>query len=189
MVGALFAVEHVLDNRLWRDHVLELCQLIGYALPENYWDDPGRPGSYNASHAEKLVAYYIDQHVILPKAYFGADQLGEWIQQDLRLQHLTTLCPTIPTVRASIRVSRAVCNDCKLFVSHIRTILSSVVKVVRAEGRRTSSARAEKLSWCSEGEGDFPVVRGASSGLGAKISSPFLGASLECIHALGARQN
>lgn len=122
-----FAVEHVLDNRLWRDHVFELCQLIGHALPEHGHDEPRRPGSFNASHAEKkLIAYYISQHVILPSVLFGAgavDQPEKWVQQDLRLQHLATLCPRVPTVQASIRVSRAICSDCKLFISHIRTVL------------------------------------------------------------------
>lgn len=121
-----FAVEHVLDNRLWRDQVLELCQLIGYALPEDAWDEPGRPGSYNASHAEKkLVAYYIKQHVILPSVFFGdiaANGPGEWMQ-DLRLQHLAALCPRIPTVWARILVSRNICSDCKCFISHIRSVL------------------------------------------------------------------
>jgi hypothetical protein len=122
-----FAVDHILDNRLWRDHVLELCQLIGYALPEHKLDERRRPGSYHASHAEKkLVAYYINQHVILPSVLFrgiAIDQLGEWTRQDFRLQHLATLCPRISTVRASIRVSRAICSDCQLFISHIRTVL------------------------------------------------------------------
>ncbi len=122
-----FAVEHVLDNLLWRDYVLDLCQLIGYALPEHDWDESGQPGSYHASHAEKkLVAYYISQHVILPSMLFEGipiDQLGEWIQQDLRLQHLTTPCHKIQIMRASIRVSRAMCSDCKHFISHINAVL------------------------------------------------------------------
>ena len=107
--------------------LLELCQLIGYALPEHGRDESSRPGTYYASHAEKkLVAYYISQHIILPSVLFGGisiDQLGEWMQQDLRGQHLATLCPRIPTVRASIRVSRAICPDCELFISHISTVL------------------------------------------------------------------
>jgi hypothetical protein len=122
-----FAVEHVLDNRLWRDRALELCQLIGYALPEHDRDEPTRPGSYYASHAEKkLVAYYISQHVILSSALVegvDANKLGEWMQQDLELQHLVTLCSEMPRVRASIRVSRAICSDCELFISHIRAVL------------------------------------------------------------------
>ncbi len=126
-VGATdFAVEHVLDNRLWRDSVLTLCQLIGYTLPDHARDEPGQPGSYMASHAEKkLVAYYISQHVILPGILFkgfAVDQLGEWIQ-DLRLQDLVALCPRIPTVQAVIRVSRATCSDCELFISHITAVL------------------------------------------------------------------
>ena len=122
-----FAVEHVLDNRLWRDRVLELCQLIGYALPEHARDEPRWPGSYRASHAEKkLVAYYIYQHVILPNVLLegvAVDQLGDWMQQDLRLQHLAALCPRVPTVRAGIRVSRAICSDCELFILRIRAVL------------------------------------------------------------------
>jgi hypothetical protein len=38
---------------------------------------------------------YANQHVIPPKAFFGGvaiDELGEGAQQDLRLQHLATLC-------------------------------------------------------------------------------------------------
>ncbi|OIW28275.1 hypothetical protein CONLIGDRAFT_703167 [Coniochaeta ligniaria NRRL 30616] len=121
-----FSVEHVLDNRLWRDRVLELCQLVGYALPEDYRDESGRSGSYNASHAEKkLVAFYNDQHVIVPREFFGVDLPGEWMQQDLKLQHLRTLCPAMPTVRANIKVSRPICDDCKLFISQIGTLLGA----------------------------------------------------------------
>ncbi|KAG7287653.1 hypothetical protein NEMBOFW57_007166 [Staphylotrichum longicolle] len=68
-----FAVELVLDNRLWRDHVLEFCQLIGYALSE---DD------------------YINQDVILSSVLFGAgavDQPGDWIHQDLKLQYFAAV--------------------------------------------------------------------------------------------------
>ena len=101
---------------------------------------PRRPGSFNASHAEKkLVAYYINQHVILPSVLFGGvavDQPGEWMQQDLKLQHLATLSPRIPMVRASIQVSRAICSDCELFISHIRTVLGVSFTVEHCEGGR-----------------------------------------------------
>ncbi|KJZ70766.1 hypothetical protein HIM_09850 [Hirsutella minnesotensis 3608] len=124
-----FATEHILDNRLWRNRVLELCQLIGYALPEHARDQAGWPGSYLASHAEKkLVAFYIYQHVILPSALLedvAIDQRGEWVEQDLRLQHLEVLCPRIPTVPASIRASRPICEDCELFISRVGTVFST----------------------------------------------------------------
>lgn len=121
-----FATEHVLNNRLWRDRALELCQLIGYALPKDDKDEPRWPGSFYASHAEKkLVAYYIFQHVILPSVFLedvAVDQRGEWMQQDLRLQHLAALCPRIPTVSTGIQVSRDICSDCQLFISRIRIV-------------------------------------------------------------------
>ena len=79
--------------------------------------------------AAKLVAYFIDQHLILPSVFFGVDQPGEWTQRDLRLQNLTTVCPAIPTVQANVRVSRAICIDCELFISHIRTVLGILFTV------------------------------------------------------------
>ncbi|PWI64739.1 hypothetical protein PCL_08604 [Purpureocillium lilacinum] len=128
-----FAIEHVLDNLLWRDRVLELCQLIGYALPEHDLDQRGWPGSYFASHAEKkLVAFYISQHVILPSALLEAvaiSQRSEWMQRDITLQHLEFLGPETPTVPAKIQVSRPVCPDCKLFISHVKEVLGASFEV------------------------------------------------------------
>jgi hypothetical protein len=119
-----FAIENVLDNRRWRDRVLELCQLIGYILPETDWDEAGKPGSYYASHAEKkLVAYYIDEHVPLPSiSSEGASiyQPAERSQTDL--PPLATLCPRVPTVRAGIQVSSPVCEDCESFMAHIKDV-------------------------------------------------------------------
>ncbi|KAI9162740.1 Cytochrome P450 monooxygenase CLM2 [Paramyrothecium foliicola] len=87
-----FSVEHVLKNRLWRDHVLELCQLIRHTLPQYRWDEAGLSGSYSASHAEKkLIAYYVNEHVVLPCNILecaGFKGTGMWRQQDLELQHL-----------------------------------------------------------------------------------------------------
>jgi hypothetical protein len=129
-----FAVEHLLDIRLWRDHVLELCQLIRYSLPSDARDESTLLGSYMASHAEKkLIAYYISEHLILPSDLLkGAAVRGsrEWMQQDLALQHLVPLAPRIPCVQARIRVSRATCSDCERFISHIKGVfgLSFIVE-------------------------------------------------------------
>ncbi|CAG9950063.1 unnamed protein product [Clonostachys rosea f. rosea IK726] len=122
-----FAVEHILYNRTWRDRVFELCQLISYKLPEDAWDEPSLLGSYYASHAEKkLIAYYLTKHVIIPKVVFqGAtvDSPREWMQEDSQLQPFVTVASKMPQVPATIRVSRRVCPDCKLFLSHIEHVL------------------------------------------------------------------
>ena len=93
----------------------------------DYRDDRGLPRSYRASHAEKkLVAYYISQEVILPGELFedlGVDELGDWLRQDLELGDLAALCPEIPLVPARIHVSRAICDDCKSFISHVEAVL------------------------------------------------------------------
>ncbi|KAI9146774.1 Serine/threonine-protein phosphatase 6 regulatory ankyrin repeat subunit B [Paramyrothecium foliicola] len=122
-----FAVGHVLDNRMWRDHVLELCHLTGYSLPLDDRDESGLPGSYNASHAEKkLIAYYINEHFILPSNLIqtaGLRETGQWAQRELGLQHLVLLAPSVPRLRAGIRVSRVICSDCDRFISHVRSVL------------------------------------------------------------------
>lgn len=122
-----FAVEHILHNRLWRDRVVELCQLIGYSLPNHHHDEAGLPGSYQASHAEKkLVAYYIDQHVVLPSKLFEdivVEQAPEWIQQEFEMRNLEDLCPKVPTVLRSIQVSRSICDECQRFLAHVRAVL------------------------------------------------------------------
>jgi len=123
-----FATHHILDNRLWRDRVLELCQLIGYDFPKvDGWDEWDLPGSYCASHAEKkLVAYYISQHVILPGKLFrdlDADELKDWLRHDLELEDLAALCPEMPLVPARIHVSRAICDDCESFIAHVEAVL------------------------------------------------------------------
>jgi hypothetical protein len=114
-------------SRVWRDNVIALCQLIGYVLPEDDWDEKGRPGSFFLCHAEKkLVAYYLNQYVILPVVPFEGleiNQLGEWMKQDAELQDLATLCPKVPAVRANIRVSRPVCHESGLFIAHVEIVL------------------------------------------------------------------
>ncbi|CAK7201643.1 hypothetical protein SEUCBS139899_004352 [Sporothrix eucalyptigena] len=119
--------EHILDNSLWLDNVLALCQLVEYDLPRDGYDRFKQPGSFFASHAEKkLIAYYLSQHVILPAKLLtagAADQPDTWVQQELKLQHLAAVCPEVPSVQAKLCVSRAVCDDCKSFISHIKNAL------------------------------------------------------------------
>jgi hypothetical protein len=122
-----FAVQDALENRLWRDNVLELCHLMGYNLPPHDRDEPGRPGSYSASHAEKkLIAYYIRGHMILLANLLEGlttQGSGTWMREELESQHLAPLAPRIPRVQADIRASRAICSDCESFVSHINGVL------------------------------------------------------------------
>ncbi|GAO16253.1 uncharacterized protein UV8b_08232 [Ustilaginoidea virens] len=123
-----FSEAHILDSLLWRDRVLELCRLIEHDLPEDNKDAPARPGSYYASHAEKqLVAYYIDQHVILPSDLFSKDlAVGElmeewtpWANRHCQRQELKKVCPRIPTIQAVIQVNNTMCKDCEVFKSKV----------------------------------------------------------------------
>ncbi|KAG6031821.1 hypothetical protein E4U41_007436 [Claviceps citrina] len=143
----------VLDNPLWLANVLELCRLIEYDLRrpgyERYekYDQPGLPGSYNATHAEKkLVAYYIHEHMILPETLLeghAAQGSGTWARKDLKLQHLAPLAPRVPGVRvpgvrvpgvrANIRVSKRPCSDCVSFISYVNGKLLTSFKIEEGE--------------------------------------------------------
>ncbi|KAG9254521.1 ankyrin repeat protein [Emericellopsis atlantica] len=121
-----FSSDYILNNSFWRDRVLELCKLIRFDLPGDDRDESGWPGSYNASHAEKkLVAYYINQHVILPRHLFESapdQKLGQWTL-DLNIQDLAALRREMPQVPAAVQASRPMCANCKLFISRVEDML------------------------------------------------------------------
>lgn len=54
----------------WIDHVYYIASIVGHELnnaPNPRWDQ-GRPGQFDACHAEKkLIAYFIDRHLFLPR--------------------------------------------------------------------------------------------------------------------------
>ena len=53
-------------GRSWTAEVRRLCEIIGYDLvPDNY--DQGKPGRYYACHAEKqLITFFVSKHLFLP---------------------------------------------------------------------------------------------------------------------------
>ncbi|KKP05347.1 ankyrin repeat protein [Trichoderma harzianum] len=58
---------NVRDMPSWTEQVYYIASIIGHRFEETSWDQ-GKPGQYCACHAEKkLIAYFLDKHVFLPK--------------------------------------------------------------------------------------------------------------------------
>ncbi|KAM6484457.1 hypothetical protein HDV62DRAFT_298969 [Trichoderma sp. SZMC 28011] len=55
------------DMPSWTEQVYYIASTIGHRFEETNWDQ-GKPGQFHACHAEKkLIAYFLDKHVFLPK--------------------------------------------------------------------------------------------------------------------------
>ncbi|KAI1740023.1 hypothetical protein F4680DRAFT_420977 [Xylaria scruposa] len=76
----------------WTEQVFYIASVIAHRLEEvrdSTWDQ-GKPGQFNASHAEKkLIAFFIDKHVFTPEDQTPNKPLEESIYeaQDLLRQH------------------------------------------------------------------------------------------------------
>ncbi|KAF4969201.1 hypothetical protein FSARC_3531 [Fusarium sarcochroum] len=135
-----FAVEDIIDNYLWTCRVRELCKLINYDLPPDQRDRSEPPGTFFASHAEKkLIAYYIDRHMVLPCAMIEdikQEERGEWIGEHFALQDLAEVQPEFPTIKARICVSRGICENCEQFVNQVEAKLGVSFRIETCgEGR------------------------------------------------------
>lgn len=134
--------EAMIDGTVYTDEVRQLCELIGHILPEHYYDR-GEPGRYYACHAEKqLVAYLVNRHRFLPKGFPEPEVdeeeriseilkrlgLGEpWTpapeadqaaaKTRKRLRSLAEAAPMQFLQKATILVSRKICDDCKQFIN------------------------------------------------------------------------
>lgn len=128
-----FSVDDIIDNELWMRRVMELSTLIDYDLSADKYDKATSPGSFLASHAEKkLIAYYVDKHMVIPEVLINRvtpEKRGEWTQEHMELQDLVQVQPGIPTVISRICVSRAVCADCRRFVSQVEEKLGIAFQI------------------------------------------------------------
>lgn len=115
-------------GKTWTDEVLKLCQIIGHNLPEDNYDQ-GECGQFHACHAEKqLIAYFVNKHLFvshqLDMGDFGlaglrlSESRSDGTHQDL-LDELRKIQPPHRLRKAIVLVSRAVCDDCKVFVRKV----------------------------------------------------------------------
>ena len=81
---------HQLNDRYWKDRVLEMCEAIGYELAKNASEEPSldlgqtlndeKPGTYQASHVEKqFLAYVFFTHMFQSKRRATGNATG-WEQ-------------------------------------------------------------------------------------------------------------
>ncbi|EGY20870.1 ankyrin repeat protein [Verticillium dahliae VdLs.17] len=128
-----FAIDLIINNRSWTGKVRELCNVLGYELPADGRDRSEPVGTYFASHAEKkLIAYYIDKHMVLPWAalkYNNRREGGDWIRDSTQFQDLTDVQPMLMRGRAKISISRSTCADCTRFVRHVEQSLGLCFQV------------------------------------------------------------
>ncbi|KAJ9300094.1 hypothetical protein DTO271G3_2211 [Paecilomyces variotii] len=58
----------IVSGRQWTEDVFYISSIVGHTLTSNDRLDQGRPGRYNACHAEKqLIADFISRHIFLPR--------------------------------------------------------------------------------------------------------------------------
>lgn len=94
-----FSYGKIIPNDLWTNRARELCLVLGYELMQDARDGAEPPGSFYASHAEKkLIAYFIDKHVILPdtvtnEVRLEGDRGGQWISDSTALRDLAEMQP------------------------------------------------------------------------------------------------
>jgi len=108
----------LIDAYYWTDKVLSLCERIGHKLPLQYADH-GKPGRYNACHAEKqLMAYLIEKHVFLRHE----------IEEGQPLAELYRKRPGFGLCTAIIQTSIDICDDCLEFFWRIEEYCS--IKII-----------------------------------------------------------
>lgn len=143
----------------WTKEVFKICKDTGFNLPGHHHDQ-GIPGQFYASHAEKqLVAYFVKHHVFLknevgdstqtPSKTFSSDQsleglmskaslvetTTEKIQSQRLLSRLKAINPPTSVTKATIMVSRRVCDNCSKFIAHINQVLRLDISVSYDAGR------------------------------------------------------
>ena len=67
-----------ISGKNWTDEVFIICESIGYILAPVSERDQGRPGRWQACHAEKqLVAFFVAYHVFLKDELLNEDEFEE----------------------------------------------------------------------------------------------------------------
>ncbi|KXS10844.1 ankyrin [Gonapodya prolifera JEL478] len=103
----------------WTQRVSELCQLIGYQ------ESPSSISSGSLTPAvKKLVAFYVDKHLILPAPLLegvSKSKRGPWTQRQLRMRKkLEHVLPNqVPNAGRCIIVENDLSDDCKQFLQCI----------------------------------------------------------------------
>ncbi|KAJ1568260.1 hypothetical protein HK405_003108 [Cladochytrium tenue] len=114
----------LLKSKRWHERVKQLCQIVGHE-PDAHEYDKRDKGSYYRGHAEKkLVAFYVDRHVIIgEEAMRRVREPGTWTRSNKRLRKLSQYQPELPTAGRFIHVNRKVCEDCKVFFKRVKETL------------------------------------------------------------------
>ncbi|KAK8160294.1 hypothetical protein BKA80DRAFT_274748 [Phyllosticta citrichinensis] len=90
----------------WTEVALQTGRAIGYEFPPSPDKDQGKPGQYNACHAEaKLIAFMVSKHAFLPSEIVKGEELHE----------LVNVAPSAKSMQAEILVDNEPCESCKGF--------------------------------------------------------------------------
>jgi hypothetical protein len=72
-------------GNVWTEEVFRISKAVGHTLNEDSQKDQGRPGLFQACHAEKqLITYFIGKHAFLPEEVGHVDQEIRRIHQAMR---------------------------------------------------------------------------------------------------------
>lgn len=116
----------IISGVTWVEEVFRICRMIGHNLPSHVCDQ-GRPGSFNACHAEKqLIAFFLSKHCFL------GDEVTDPDDDSLRTLYLAQ--PPVSLQKATILVSTAVCNDCDDFARKVESALGLTLHLEHREG-------------------------------------------------------
>jgi hypothetical protein len=130
----------LLSGHCWTDMVMRLSNIVQHKLPEAYYDDHERPGSFYASHAEKqIIAFAVYRYIKSPTP---------------RAPRMTEM---------EILVNKEPCHDCERFV--IATCNTYNLKIKICFDERCDSidphavVEGKRGVICYNGEGKREVMR------------------------------
>ncbi|KAM3156195.1 hypothetical protein ABEW05_003328 [Botrytis cinerea] len=99
-----------IPNKTWTEKVQEMCQVIGYELKTEIWDEDKNPRSYNACHAEKQVLAYWLYNFALSTPSSNRCAIWERRDEPIRPEYYEGLY---------IVVSKPLCDCCVEFMNYV----------------------------------------------------------------------
>ena len=121
-----------LDRRLWTEKVFQLANVLGYHLPEDR-RDKGRPGLFNACHAEKqLLAFVLWSHTTALEDIEAIEGL-----KDCAAPSLSRL-PVDIFIWQPRRETTEICKDCQQFCDKAARIFDLTLRLFVIRGRGVS---------------------------------------------------
>jgi hypothetical protein len=157
-------------GNVWTEEVFRISKAVGHTLSEDSQKDQGRPGLFQACHAEKqLITYFIGKHAFLPEEVGYVDQEIRRIHQAMRdsqysncpqpseddwkliekeqaereewpLRELFLNAPSVYLKNSTIIVSSRICSNCALFKDLVNSHLGLSITLLSNTDGKSTSS-------------------------------------------------